>query len=232
MRLFIASVLGSVLSALLVLIIVLITAAAKQDINNNSQETKSQTIVNTLITGLSKEKIERDKKLSDCLDQYPYPEFSKQHEACYKTYKPVKDETPDLPVTITPQKKQYQTPLFIKIIYVLQFVALWIQFTLAIYFALNYFNFKYGFDVNATTWFSKWSIEAPPMLGVAGTIYAFSLAARVEPDKITDIFKDSFNDAAFTTIMGIMIYVVNLALVATYNKESKNLTSNSDYVKT
>lgn len=59
---------------------------------------------------------------------------------------------------------------------------------------------------------SEWTINAPPVLGVVGTIFAFGIVVSNMSDMsgLTTLFKENFADAALTTILGGIVYVLNL----------------------
>lgn len=60
---------------------------------------------------------------------------------------------------------------------------------------------------------SDWAINAPPILGVLGTIISFSLMVSNSKDgNIQDVFNLYFFDAAITTILGGFVYVLNMLL--------------------
>jgi len=60
---------------------------------------------------------------------------------------------------------------------------------------------------------SDWSINSAPILGVLGTITAFSiLMANSQGQDITKLFGQSFFDSAITTLLGGFIYIFNLYL--------------------
>jgi len=97
----------------------------------------------------------------------------------------------------------------IKFIYILIWLALWMQ-TVLLLFSLLYKDFgfleKYYFHIVDT------ALNSPPILGVMGTIYSFAIYTT-ELDGTSDLiegFKSSFFDAAFTTIIAGFIYIVNL----------------------
>jgi hypothetical protein len=58
------------------------------------------------------------------------------------------------------------------------------------------------------------NLNAPPILGVVGTIYAFSIFLSYDANQaeMVLLFKQNFNQAALTTILGGMTYVLNLAI--------------------
>jgi len=59
---------------------------------------------------------------------------------------------------------------------------------------------------------SEWTINAPPVLGVVGTIFSFGIVVSNMSDMsgLTTLFKENFADAALTTILGGIVYVLNL----------------------
>jgi len=60
---------------------------------------------------------------------------------------------------------------------------------------------------------SDWAINAGPMLGVIGTIVSFAfLLADAGADGLASLFNGYFFNAAITTIMGGIVYVVCLLL--------------------
>ncbi len=66
---------------------------------------------------------------------------------------------------------------------------------------------------------ADWAINAPPILGVVGTIIAFSgfISASGGSAITGDAFGKAFFDAAATTVVGGLIYVINLLLYATFS---------------
>ncbi|HHB94219.1 MAG TPA: hypothetical protein ENK88_03650 [Campylobacterales bacterium] len=61
---------------------------------------------------------------------------------------------------------------------------------------------------------SEWAINAPPVLGVVGTIFSFGMVVGNLEDmsSLSTIFKDNFPNAALTTIIGGTVYVLNLCM--------------------
>lgn len=61
---------------------------------------------------------------------------------------------------------------------------------------------------------SEWGTNAPPVLGVIGTIFAFGVLVSEmnNTSNLSDLFKSNFQDAALTTIIGGITYVINLFL--------------------
>jgi len=61
---------------------------------------------------------------------------------------------------------------------------------------------------------SMFNLNAPSILGVIGTIYAFSLFLSKDVDGVgmITLFKENFNQAALTTLLGGITYVINLGL--------------------
>jgi len=59
---------------------------------------------------------------------------------------------------------------------------------------------------------SEWTINAPPVLGVVGTIFSFGMVVGNLADisSLSTVFKDNFPNAALTTILGGSVYVINL----------------------
>lgn len=102
---------------------------------------------------------------------------------------------------------------FIQFIYLLQFCALWIQTSLVISMLLARLFKQAPQDYPAA---ARWAVDAPPILGVVGTLYAFSVAATVGASasalRLSEVFRASFEDAVLTTMVGGLIYVINLAL--------------------
>lgn len=66
---------------------------------------------------------------------------------------------------------------------------------------------------------ADWAINAPPILGVVGTIIAFSgfISASGGSAITGDAFGKAFFDAAATTVVGGLIYVINLLLYASFS---------------
>ena len=105
--------------------------------------------------------------------------------------------------------------MLISIIYILIVAALSLQ----IYILIAEVFLKGG--AKKIVFFSEWAVNAPPMLGVLGTVIAFSIFIIQSSDEnITGLFKSSFFDAATTTVLGGSVYVINLyihSLVAALN---------------
>ena len=102
-------------------------------------------------------------------------------------------------------KKEISKSL-INIIYFLLILTLIVQLYLFIHtFFFNVQMEKEMFHL------SDWAINAPPILGVLGTVVAFSLLVGQGGD-IQDAFSESFFEAAKTTIIGGFIYTFNLLL--------------------
>lgn len=104
------------------------------------------------------------------------------------------------------------------------YAALMVCLTTGLMFALA--NATVGLDAiplskSAIAALSDWAINAPPILGVIGTIIAFagfitgSGSAAISPD----LFGRSFFDAAATTVVGGLIYVINLLLYASFARQ-------------
>lgn len=73
---------------------------------------------------------------------------------------------------------------------------------------------------------SEWAINSSPMLGVLGTIVAFSLLmGSSEGANIKDLFSEHFFEAAITTILGGVVYVINLMLGIQINARVSELKS-------
>ena len=98
------------------------------------------------------------------------------------------------------------TSLPIAAIYLLIFIAYMVQL----------FSLIGSFYLTNTRQYaiSEWSINAPTVLGVIGTIYALSVVVYASTDisSIASVFKQGFADAAQTTILGGVVYVMNLFL--------------------
>lgn len=77
---------------------------------------------------------------------------------------------------------------------------------------LNFFNEKKLDSIFLYS--SEWAINAPPVLGVVGTIFAFGMVVGNLSDmsSLSTVFKENFANAALTTIIGGSVYVLNLFL--------------------
>ena len=77
-------------------------------------------------------------------------------------------------------------------------------------FLLNFFKEKKLDSIFLYS--SEWAINAPPVLGVIGTIFAFGMVVSNLSDlsSLSTVFKENFANAALTTIIGGSIYVLNL----------------------
>ena len=69
-----------------------------------------------------------------------------------------------------------------------------------------------------TSFFSEWAINVPPTLGVLGTIIAMAIAigskGTTSPEDFMELFIQNFWAAVSTTILGGIVYTVNLGLHA------------------
>jgi hypothetical protein len=103
----------------------------------------------------------------------------------------------------------------IPLIYLLTLVAFLVQVTL---FAWSFYYvelLKIYSEKKLDTIFlygSEWTINAPPVLGVVGTIFSFGMVVGNLADisSLSTVFKDNFPNAALTTILGGSVYVINL----------------------
>jgi hypothetical protein len=77
---------------------------------------------------------------------------------------------------------------------------------------LNFFNEKKLDTIFLYS--SEWAVNAPPVLGVIGTIFSFGMVVSNLSDlsSLSTVFKDNFANAALTTIIGGSIYVINLLM--------------------
>lgn len=102
---------------------------------------------------------------------------------------------------------RFSEAIFIQAVYTAQFLALWLQTAIVLYL-IGRRQAAHKFDA-----LSRWATDAPPVLGVAGTLYAFAMAAALaEQEKLSAVFRASFDDAVMTTLIGILVFVINLAL--------------------
>lgn len=66
--------------------------------------------------------------------------------------------------------------------------------------------------------FAEWAINVPPSLGVLGTIVALASALSAKeslaPSDFVTVFMQNFQDAVGTTIVGGLVYAINLLLYA------------------
>jgi hypothetical protein len=109
----------------------------------------------------------------------------------------------------------------INLIYFLLFLSFNFQFTLLL-------NIKKFNELKKIHYYyiSDWAINSAPILGVLGTVISFALlVGDAQTDDIQEIFKDSFFNAAITTILGGGIYIINLffnIFIQSVEHESKN----------
>ena len=115
--------------------------------------------------------------------------------------------------------KEYEEAKWpILIIYILLAVILSVPFHPYIY---KWCRFKPDFKLPPN--YEEFLINAPPMLGVLGTI--FSLAYFMQQSKgdisnISDLLRGGFYDASLTTIIGVIVYLINLFLISTMHKDN------------
>jgi len=105
----------------------------------------------------------------------------------------------------------------IPVIYLLTLVAFLLQVTLFAW--SSYYSELLGYysEKRLDTLFlygSEWAINAPPVLGVIGTIFSFGMVVGnlADMSSLSTVFKDNFPNAALTTILGGSVYVINLYL--------------------
>jgi len=74
------------------------------------------------------------------------------------------------------------------------------------------------------------NINLPPLLGVIGTIFSFTyfISYGESSEEILTLFKENFNSAALTTIIGGITYMFNLFILAINEYLNKHLSSNKD----
>ncbi len=74
------------------------------------------------------------------------------------------------------------------------------------------------------------NINLPPLLGVIGTIFSFTyfISYGESSDEILTLFKENFNSAALTTIIGGITYMFNLFILAIDEYLNKHLSSTED----
>jgi len=107
--------------------------------------------------------------------------------------------------------------IVIPLLYVTMLLALWIQ---VILLALGHHYVHLGRlllrdDRKAIIFHaSEWSALSPPVLGVAGTLYALGMTFMDLGDmsSLSTVFRDNFPNAAQTTILGVSLYSVHLFL--------------------
>ena len=127
------------------------------------------------------------------------------------------------------EEKKEMSRSLIYFIYFLLAMALNSQLTL--YF---YSKNKNNILSKSCFYISDWSINSAPILGVLGTITAFSiLMANSQGEDITKLFGQSFFDSAITTLLGGFIYVFNLYLNINYHATgfgSSSISSSSSSI--
>lgn len=106
------------------------------------------------------------------------------------------------------EEEEKDSTAFINSIYFL------LGLTLAIQVFLFFKTFSKDRELNQVHFhFSDWAINAPPILGVLGTIISFSLmVSDSKGGNIQEVFNLYFFDAAITTILGGFVYVLNMLL--------------------
>ena len=66
---------------------------------------------------------------------------------------------------------------------------------------------------NMFIYISEWTVNVPPVLGVVGTIFSFGIVvSHSDIGNLSIVFKENFANAALTTILGGVVYVLNLLL--------------------
>ena len=113
-------------------------------------------------------------------------------------------------------KEYKETRLPILIIYTLLILILSISLRPFVY---RNFLFQSGHKIPSN--YEEFLINAPPMLGVLGTI--FSLAYFMQQSKgdvgnISELLRGGFYDASLTTLIGGTVYLINLLIVSKMKK--------------
>ena len=106
----------------------------------------------------------------------------------------------------------------ILIIYILLTLILSVPFHPYIYKCCR-FNPDFKLPPN----YEEFLINAPPMLGVLGTIFSlayFMQQSEGDISNISDLLRGGFYDASLTTIIGGIVYLINLFLISTMQKNN------------
>jgi len=112
-----------------------------------------------------------------------------------------------MPKTKSQNYEMGTPPMFIVMIYAL------IALTFALIVDVTVFGSKYSSGI------SIWAIQLPPMFGVAGTMYALAMfASASSSENVLQMFRSNVADAVVTTLYGIFVYAMNLAVVS-FKKE-------------
>lgn len=73
------------------------------------------------------------------------------------------------------------------------------------------------------THLSSWAVQLPPMLGVAGTMYAMATFASAKSSSgVVSLFRDNIADAVGTTIVGIAFFALNSLFFTLIQQEEYN----------
>lgn len=187
---------------------ILLVIAIFQLVNPNKQED----IDKVAVQYDTSTELNETKRILEC--QKEYPNISTiEHKKCVENSVDTKSIDNSFLDSIAMYRymtdKDKAPDFVIKLIYILIWIALWMQTSL-LFFSLFCKNLgvikDYYFHIVDT------ALNSPPILGVMGTIYSFAIYTT-ELDNTSDLiegFKSSFFDAAFTTIIAGFIYVINL----------------------
>jgi len=105
--------------------------------------------------------------------------------------------------TTSPGNEADKSSWFVVMIYAL------IALTFALMVDATAFGGKYSDGIGT------WAIQLPPMFGVAGTMYALAMFASASSSEgVLQLFRSNVADAVGTTLYGIFIYALNLALAS------------------
>lgn len=113
----------------------------------------------------------------------------------------------------------YDSRTFIKFIYTLQIVAIWIQITLLLMSSIfkdvqKHLFIKWGGKNRLEEVMfhcSEWAVNSPPVLGIIGNVYSLAIfISGSKTQNLAEVFVKNFYDAAITTIVGGIFYVINL----------------------
>ena len=164
--------------------------------------------------GISKQKVEsvlkRTQKHIQCINRYiDTPEKFEECDTVKRSDATAKDPKK---VRIVKSKSK-QSSVFIASLYFMMIALFALVFSVWFTAGILHLSCK-------LTSLSGWAVQLPPMLGVAGTMYAMATFASAKSSSgVMSLFRDNIADAVGTTIVGIAFFALNSLFFALIQQE-------------
>jgi hypothetical protein len=207
----------------------------KKVVHDISKTIENKSVLTQVNTLSDKELLSQYKKESVCLNDASILDKS----ICYETNEiittPIKKAIVEKKVLTIYEwafNQMSEASGFIKFVYLLSFFALSIQilqFQIINFYKNNDSVYNYFIDNRHTI--SEYAVNTPPTLGVLATMYAFSEFSTSTGSSLSlmEAFRDSVYDAVSTTIIGGMVFTINMALNIFIQRDIKSYAGdNSD----